>query len=113
MNPFAQERLNRVCRPDDGDIRRLVSRVHGKSTGRIELGLDGTKGPIKVTISTGGSRGKVGPPTVITWLRCRWSLLFSRKAVAVLSKTGCVMSHLPGYLGALSRGIRKNGDRRM
>ena len=29
-----------VFRPDDGDIRRLVSRVHGRATGRVRVEFD-------------------------------------------------------------------------
>ncbi len=46
-----REKLAGVFRPDDGDIRRLVSRTHGKSTGRIRVHLDdGTE--VQATIST-------------------------------------------------------------
>lgn len=48
-----REKLAAVFRPDDGDIRRLVSRVHGKSTGRIRVEFD-DRGPVRATISTAG-----------------------------------------------------------
>lgn len=48
-------KLAGVFRPDDGDIRRLVSRGSGKSTGRIRVEFD-DRDAIRVTISTGGSR---------------------------------------------------------
>lgn len=43
-----------VFRPDDGDIRRLVSRVQGKATGRVRIEFDDRE-PIRLTIS-GGAR---------------------------------------------------------
>lgn len=49
-------KLAGAFRPDDGDIRRLVSRVHGKTTGRIGVNLDDRESPIRITISTGGSK---------------------------------------------------------
>jgi energy-coupling factor transporter ATP-binding protein EcfA2 len=44
-------KLAGVFRPDDGDIRRLVSRVHGKATGRIRVDFD-DRDPIRLTLST-------------------------------------------------------------
>lgn len=45
-------KLAGVFRPDDGDVRRLVSRVQGRSTGRLRVDFD-DRDPIRVTISTG------------------------------------------------------------
>lgn len=50
-------KLAGVFRPDDGDIRRLVRRVHGgKANGRISITLDDRASRVRITISTGGSR---------------------------------------------------------
>lgn len=46
-------KLAGVFRPDDGEVRRLVSRTHGKARGRIRVELD-DRDPIRVTLSTGG-----------------------------------------------------------
>jgi hypothetical protein len=48
-----REKLAGVFRPDDGEIRRLVLRSHGRSTGRIRVEFD-DGASIKATISTGG-----------------------------------------------------------
>lgn len=48
---LVREKLSGVFLPDDGDIRRLVSRIHGKSTGRLRVEFD-DRDPIRVTIST-------------------------------------------------------------
>ncbi|MDQ3632422.1 MAG: AAA family ATPase [Actinomycetota bacterium] len=40
-----------VFRPDDGDIRRLVSRVHGRNTGRLRVEFD-DRGPIRFSIGS-------------------------------------------------------------
>jgi AAA domain, putative AbiEii toxin, Type IV TA system len=57
-------KLAGVFRPDDGDIRRLVGRVHGRATGRIRVDLGG-KSVVRVTISTGGRSpiSSLGLPT--------------------------------------------------
>jgi len=46
-----RDKLAGVFRPDDGDVRRLVGRIHGKSTGRIGIGFDDGSS-IRATIST-------------------------------------------------------------
>jgi energy-coupling factor transporter ATP-binding protein EcfA2 len=50
-----RDKLAAVFVPDDGDVRRLVSRVHGKTNGRIRVELDDLK-PVRATISTGGKQ---------------------------------------------------------
>ena len=50
-----RDKLAGVFLPDDGDIRRLVGRVHGKANGRIELDFDDAS-PVRATISTGGKQ---------------------------------------------------------
>lgn len=47
-------KLAGVFRPDDGDVRRLVSRVQGRATGRIRVEFD-DRSPVRLTISTKGS----------------------------------------------------------
>ncbi len=46
-------KLAGVFRPDDGEVRRLVSRAPGRSTGRLRVEFD-DRDPVRVTISTGG-----------------------------------------------------------
>lgn len=46
-----RDKLAGVFRPDDGDVKRLVSRIHGKSTGRIRVELDDGEA-MRATIST-------------------------------------------------------------
>lgn len=46
-------KLAAVFRPDDGEVRRLVLRSPGRSTGRIRIEFD-DRTPVRVTISTGG-----------------------------------------------------------
>jgi predicted ATPase len=46
-------KLAGVFRPDDGEIRRLVSRAPGRSTGRLRIEFD-DRDPVRVTVSTGG-----------------------------------------------------------
>lgn len=46
-----RDKLSAVFRPDDGDVRRLVSRLHGKSSGRIRVEMDDLT-PVRVTLST-------------------------------------------------------------
>lgn len=48
-----RSKLAGVFRPDDGDVRRLVSRIQGKARGRIRVEFDDRE-PIRITISTGG-----------------------------------------------------------
>jgi hypothetical protein len=48
-----REKLAGVFRPDDGDVRRLVSRTPGRSVGRLRVEFD-DRDPVRVTISTGG-----------------------------------------------------------
>lgn len=48
-----REKLSGVFRPDEGEVRRLVSRIHGKSTGRLRVEFD-DRVPVRATISTGG-----------------------------------------------------------
>ncbi len=56
-----RSKLAGVFRPDEGDVRRLVSRIHGKSTGRIAVTFsDGST--VRTTISTAS-------PAAITNLR--------------------------------------------
>lgn len=50
-----RDKLAGVFAPDDGDVRRLVSRIHGKSNGRIRVEFDDLK-PVRATISTGGKQ---------------------------------------------------------
>jgi hypothetical protein len=47
-------KLAGVFRPDEGDIRRLVSRVQGRAKGRIRVDFD-DRSPVRLTISTEGS----------------------------------------------------------
>ena len=48
-----RDKLAGVFRPDDGDVRRLVSRIHGKSTGRLRVEFDDGNA-VRATISTAG-----------------------------------------------------------
>jgi hypothetical protein len=50
-----REKLSGVFRPDDGDVRRLVSRIHGKATGRLRVEFD-DRAPLRATISTAGKQ---------------------------------------------------------
>jgi hypothetical protein len=50
-----REKLSGVFRPDDGEIRRLVSRAQGRSTGRLRVEFN-EGDPVRVTISTGGNQ---------------------------------------------------------
>lgn len=50
-----RDKLAAVYLPDDGNVRRLVSRVHGKTNGRIRVEFDDFK-PVRATISTGGQQ---------------------------------------------------------
>lgn len=50
-----RDKLAGVFRPDDGDVRRLVSRIQGKSTGRLRVEFD-DRAPVRATISTGGKQ---------------------------------------------------------
>ena len=54
-----EDKLAGVFLPDDGDIRRLVSRIHGKSNGRIRVDFDDRKA-VRATISTGGKQAISG-----------------------------------------------------
>ncbi len=50
-----REKLSGVFRPENGEVRRLVSRAPGSSIGRLRV--DFNEGdPVKVTISTGGNQ---------------------------------------------------------
>lgn len=48
-----RDKLAGVFRPDDGNVRRLVSRIHGKSTGRLRVEFDDGSA-VRATISTAG-----------------------------------------------------------
>lgn len=50
-----RSKLAGVFRPDDNDVRRLVKRLHGKSTARLRLEFDDHEA-IRASISTGGSQ---------------------------------------------------------
>src|ERR1700758_2445552 len=50
-----RHKLAGVFLPDDGDVRRLVSRIHGKTNGRIRVEFDDRR-PVRATISTGGKQ---------------------------------------------------------
>lgn len=66
-------KLAGVFRPDDGDIRRLVRRTQGRASGRLRIAFDDHP-PIRLTISTGGTRpisnldGVNGPPLELSAL---------------------------------------------
>lgn len=47
-----REKLSGVFRPDDGEVRRLISRSHGRSTGRLRVEFS-DRDPVRVTISAG------------------------------------------------------------
>ena len=50
---LVRDKLAAVFRPDDGDVRRLVSRIQGKSTSRLRVEF-GDREPLRATISTSG-----------------------------------------------------------
>lgn len=52
---LVRDKLAGVFLPDDGDVRRLVSRIHGKSTGRLRIDFD-DRAPVRLTLSTAGRR---------------------------------------------------------
>ena len=53
MRELLRDKLAGVFRPDDGDVRRLVRRSQGRSTGRVAVALDdGTS--VRFTLSRGG-----------------------------------------------------------
>lgn len=47
-----RDKLAGVFRPDDGDVRRLISRIQGRSNGRIRVEFD-DRSPVRATISPG------------------------------------------------------------
>jgi hypothetical protein len=48
-----REKLAGVFRPDEGDVRRLVSRIHGKANSRLRVEFD-DRAPVRATLSTAG-----------------------------------------------------------
>lgn len=51
-----RDKLAGVFLPDDGNVRRLVGRVHGKANGRIGVDFDDSTRSVRATISTGGTQ---------------------------------------------------------
>jgi hypothetical protein len=50
-----RDKLSGVFQPDDGEVRRLVSRIHGKANGRLRVDFD-DRSAVRATISTGGKQ---------------------------------------------------------